>query len=1169
MTDTPPASTDVQLSEHQRAAVTHDLRDAVVIAGAGSGKTRVLTERFVHLVTHLNVPLHAITAMTFSERAALEMRERIGTRFQELARQGDAVGAYAADAIDVGTVHAWCARLLRRNAVAAAVDPGFEVLDANEAKLLREECFVGVEREAAQDANAAATVRGDLITLGRYLTGNPRSRLLEVYGRVRGAARSVGALRWHDPDGHLVAGRLPPKGGGDAELRACVEEVRECLRGIRKRDDAADYATPLAGVEAGLADIGAALEDIASSPQGEIALAFRLQAAMRDLPKSTALPRGPWWKARKALERAVAARAAHGGDQLGGAILLPAVQRVLEHVHKRYEAAKRAQRLFDFNDLEVHALRFLQDLATSNQRLEHAPRVVLVDEFQDTNPVQAALLEHLRGHGARVFLVGDPKQSIYRFRRADVSVLQGYQREVARDCVHRLATSYRATPELTAVVNALHACLFEQDAAGVTYEALEAGAEFHPPEADHCPVTFTIVNSQPEVDGEVHKLDPATVEAQEVADQIRRLVDSGLPRRGEDRALRYGDVAILVRTHARKLPLEEALRGADIPFRTLGGLGWHNGIEIADLRDALRVIHDPEDRFALAAFLTGPALAVSESVLLDLFREDDATTGASPWARLRKAAAKHAGLARFVATVDRLRAEAIQGSLVRVVQGVLQDLGLLTVHAQAGDGPTRVANLRKAVQRARRMTDAGRRGLTDLLRELEREEKAGVDEGEGTVGGDDNVVRILTIHAAKGLEFPVVFLPGASAPRPSRRSDDALTHPDADGVHTEVALRILDPIERESLKPGALIALGDQEDAAEAQQFLRLFYVAATRAQERLFLVGTCRNLGAKGPTHLTAWSAAIKRCVTLPPGYSTVDLPIKGDAPQQVLRVRIVPGALAPAQSGDAPRAGAPAEVGAPVPLLSPPPSAPAPRPLGATPYVATVSEIVAFARREQSPPAPVSAPRRRARSSAWLGTVVHDVLDVLVKTRPWTREERDACVVDVCERALPRDQIEDRDAILAQVATYLDAFEASEWGERILASEADVRSELAFHARIRFPGGAAVGPFEALLVKGTIDLWVPTQDPTNAGVWLIDYKTSAPGASLEAFELQLRMYALAAERLTGHDVSGAGVLLLDPAWSASGDRATFREIDIGGEALAATRSILRAFASDALEQA
>ena len=476
-------------------------------------------------------------------------------------------------------------------------------------------------------------------------------------------------------------------------------------------------------------------------------------------------------------------------------------------------------------------------------RVALAPAALLVDEYQDTNPLQARLLAALRRMGSPQFSVGDPKQSIYRFRRADVRVIGAEARRVDESARHVLQATFRARPELVDCLNGLHAPLFAAGAAGVEHVPLRAEGAFR--EVAGPDVELVVLDAGADVGADARR----EAEAHWIATWIRDLVGRRVPRakieideQGDERPPRplgYGDIAILLRARTSLTLYEDALAALGIPFHTHKGRGFFQTEEIVDLVHTLRVVHDPADDHAFACFATGPILGATDADLLRLFPAggDGATEPGTAWSRLAGGAAASGAprRAEVVRIVERLRREALAGRLGRVVEGVLYDLGLLEVALLQPDGARRGANLRKAVAVAREMERSGREGLDDLLRRLETLRDREIAESEAALGREgEDVVRINTVHGAKGLEYPVVVL--ADIGRRAGGGRDAIVY-DGEGAF---AAKLRHPLEGVGANPAGLTTLLEEERAREEEESLRLLYVGTTRAEERLLLVGSC-----------------------------------------------------------------------------------------------------------------------------------------------------------------------------------------------------------------------------------------------------------------------------------------------------------------------------------------
>ena len=1181
--------TSPPLSPSQARAVGSAFADALVTAGAGSGKTRVLSERFVHLVRAGHVALRRLAALTFTEKAAAQMRDRIAGLFRERqlalgATDGEEHARLAALRADVefapiSTIHAFCALLLRQHAVEAGVDPSFQVLDGVESDLLLDDA-------ASLAENLIAEQSPELIAVLHALPGQPRAKLVALIQTLRGAGCDPGELQWRD---------------GGLDLQATVVAVEDALRDFALvGDQLEDARQPLHGDAVAL--VGAALQQVGADDE---AAAFLCAQAATQV-KHLAGPRKRLYTApRVALERGLLALTAGLLDAWGARRFLPALRRVLSIYAQAYEALKDERGALDFTDLELRARDVLRRAHDAGRPLDLAPQALLVDEFQDTNPLQAEILALLRAADVPQFSVGDPKQGIYRFRRADVHVMLREQERVGAAARFPMNTSYRACAPLVLGINAMNAALFADGRAGVDYEPLAAAAPFLPP--DGPAIEFAVIDGSGAGNLEAAR----AIEAAWIAERIARLVEDATPRLKPQRdaqgrptgasvgPLRYGDVAVLFRATSSLPIYERALEARGVPYLTQTSRGFFRAEEISDLLHVLRVIHNPADRFALAAFATGPAVAATDLELLRWFGKGDDLT---PWQRMRSEAAAGGPHRHVLETLEALRIEAGDGSLATAVERALTELGLYETALLRPGGDRAAANLRKAVEFARRLDRGGRRGLADLLRHLATLRDRQATEAEAPIGGEiDDVVRLTTVHGAKGLEYPIVFVADIGRKEPGRRPELLF-----DGAR-DIAVKLQDPLEGTSCEPGGWTQIAEREKEEEAQEALRVLYVAMTRAEERLVLTGSCTGPTKKGePAYFAGWGRALWDVLDLPfeHGQRDVVLPAGGGA-EATVRVYVVDGAGVPRP--------APVEVRADVPVATEAAlveararlaaAAADVAPLGHTRYVVSVSELLAFAESPQryylervvlaggrvrgaaawdAPAHDVEpagedahAARRAARAALWdeppepeatldraaVGRAVHAVLEHV-------RAGDVTVPATVLERAVGAEGGDETfaAAVGAMAQRFLDAPLGAAL-RAALREGLDVRGEVALHARIRFPGGEPVGGFDSLLVKGSIDLWLPTAE----GVLVVDHKTNRKGGAFRSAEAlaahyawQLRLYALATERALGADVAGARLALLDPGWGAG---ALEVEVDVSGPQLEEARRLCRAFAVAELE--
>jgi ATP-dependent helicase/nuclease subunit A len=842
-----------------------------VSAGAGSGKTTCLVELCVRLLAGeaTGAPLEAgeIVAITFTDKAAEELADRL--RGAVAARARAAAGADDAAAwrerlrglerMAVGTIHAFAARLLREHALEAGLDPEFEVADEETASEWR--------RAAARAAVIAALDAQD------------------AGARLLCAAHGMGARRGGVPD--LVADlareratlgdRRTPVAAPDraAEVRAAWAEVLAAAGGVL----AVRCATATGKV---------ALERVAAA-RGEARAAEALSPdALRAADALAAALKG--WRigaqdddARGARDRLAAACAVFvpaAAEALAGPAKR-ALAALVDAAEARYRDAKRAARALDFDDLLTGARDLLARDAALRAELRGRWRALLVDEYQDVNAVQQELFDLLAGGGGPrpiLVAVGDLKQSIYRFRGADVSVFRGVLERFGAAPPARvlhLSDNHRSSPAVLALVNEVFARCMQPGPGARPYELAFADDDrLRPVRHGGSPIAAELLVDEAGGGAAARR----AREARAIAARIDALVsgragvavrDRGVPDDAPGRRPRHEDLAILFRRLTEVREYEEALRAAGIPYRLARGGGFYQAPEVRDLAELAASLADPGDALAWASVLRSPLCAVSDAALVALAQEGFATLGrrepaevaralveahpaaGRPWPALSSEADR---LRRFLAVWRELQGLAGKVALGELMAAAVERLDLFAAHLASPDGERRAANVRKALAVARRL---GARGATvaGFARALRAAAERPPREAEAELEGG-GAVALLSVHQAKGLEWPIVFVPdlGAPPPRDARR---ALRTPDG-----EIAVAFHDAAADVHHATAATEEAKEEARRAAAAESRRLLYVALTRARDRLVLSGEAGRGG--GDTWRALVEAGIAGCPEL-----------------------------------------------------------------------------------------------------------------------------------------------------------------------------------------------------------------------------------------------------------------------------------------------------------------
>jgi ATP-dependent exoDNAse (exonuclease V) beta subunit len=1019
----------------QQLAAVEATGEVFVSAGAGTGKTAVLVERVVRAVCERGLDVDSILVITYTRRAAAELRTRVRAAFaargrHDLARQLD--GAW------ISTIHGFCNRLLKAYPLAAGLDPRFRELDDAQAAVLRSEAF-----RAALARFCAADDPPRLQLLATYGGEGLRRMLTGVYETLRAAGREL--------DLEVVA---------TPELEERTTELRDAAQALAGDHDATDLQRRAA------TELLAALARD-SRPDRLMSLSgFRARGDRA----------GAYREALASVEQAALDEAALRDRAL--------LQELLTTFAEEYAEAKARESALDFEDLQLEARDLLRAHPEIREREQARFRSILVDEFQDTNRLQTELVELLRGRDTEVFFVGDEFQSIYGFRHADVRVFR--ERREAAETLLPLTLNYRSRPEVLAAVNELFGSHF-----GDEFQELAAAADFPDPVFGH-PVELLVTDKASYADGGVHW---RRGEARAVARRVRELVDGG--------AATPGEIVLLFAAGTDAEWYEEELRQVGLPTYRATGKGYFGQQQVVDLLAYLRLLQNRYDDEALLAVLASPLVGLSNDGLAlvrrgafkrPLFSGLEHSVPAGLDERDERL------LRAFRQRFDRLVGMLPRLSLERLCERIVAEHDYdLAVLAQ-WDGRRRYANMRKLARLARSYEELRGPDVEGFVRFVAEQEAVGARELEAVAEEEDaDAVRLLTIHAAKGLEFKVVIVADAGRERAAPAAEEILALPDG-----RFGFRVADPVTTERRGAFDYEAVKETRKAEEAAERLRLYYVAMTRAKERLIVSGSLDLERERDAATPIGW--------VLGRLDAEQELRAAADAPVELVRghARLVvrldrqrqPVAEPPSGEEPEPEVGQLALFAAveDVPL---PPAAPVLPPLAALPepplHHARRLSFTALSTFEQCAykywtrygigmsEQRVAAAAGEGMSGTEVGSLVHELLEQ----------------VDLAAPAVP--EIED-DRIRGLVAAYCE----SELARRVAALSGVAKER---HFTFEHDG---------VLVHGYLDVFHLGQ----SRALVVDYKTNALGDAspeeivAEEYRLQRLVYALACFRAGAEEV-------------------------------------------------
>jgi len=809
-----------------RDRIHQDLDTTLFVeAGAGTGKTRELIERILRLVLSGRAQLRQIAAITFTESAATELRDRLRIKLEEASRGAAGLSqeerAHCAqalrdiDAAAIETLHAFAQRILSDHPLEARLPPMIDLQDDIRASIAFDERWSGFFDELLDDPQLEQPL------LRAFTLGIKPEQLRKV------------AWEFHQHWDRLERADVgvPPLAPIDvAPVLATLQSACELRRFCDDHDDA--LYRHLETLERYRARLAAA--------EGEIDQ-LRILAERAPIKRSNVGQLKHWRgftpaHVRQQLVEAHELRERIVNDAKAGA--LPPLLAALRRLVLAYADDRRRQGRLEFHDLLVQARDLLHRDASVRRRVRSNYSHLLIDEFQDTDPLQIEIAVLIAGaetdgppppwHEAsieegRLFFVGDPKQSIYRFRRADIALYQRAQRLYSRQTV-RLTQNFRSRSPVIEWVNHVFGELIgtEPIDGQAPYVALAAAREDQG-------VSVRVLGAPMEgLIGAVRQK-----EAAEIAHVIRSakeehwpVTEAGLDGEPVHRDARYADVAILMPARTTLPPIEDALEAAGIPYRVESRSLVYDTQEVRDLLAVLRAIDDPTDQVALIAALRSPAFACGDDDLLRFAR------AGGRWDYRRDVPAELPADDPVPAALAALHAFHQQRwwlPISGLVEGVIRERRLFELAFAHRRPRSRWQRLRFILDQARAFEESGGRTLRQFIDWAERQADEGTRVVETVVPEpDDDAVRIMTIHAAKGLEFPIVFLAGLNVENraQAQRQQDVLWD---EGGLPEVQLS-------SGFASAGYERLNAIEEMMELYEKRRLLYVAATRARDHLLV---------------------------------------------------------------------------------------------------------------------------------------------------------------------------------------------------------------------------------------------------------------------------------------------------------------------------------------------
>lgn len=803
-------------TEAQLQAVTTIDRHVSVSAGAGSGKTRVLVERFLYILERYGLEgagrkaefsARNILAITFTRKAATEMKLRIRKEMNERLEHSSAEQAQfwrqqleLLEGAQIGTIHSLCKRILRDNPVEAQLDPDFTVLeDSRQPQFEAEELQRFLRRRLAE---------GD----------SQLQLLVQLYGadKVKTQLKTLlpllpelcGEKNLQSPYIEAVERQLPQL---QARLYATLSELAE------RREELTGAKTK------GREQLNALAEQL---PELQL-LPLEQWDSVVDMPSASGKIKelvNEYKNDMKLVKPLVACRTALP--------LLDAWQAVLRELQSQLEHSKQQQELLSFADLELQAIKLLREQAEVRRKYQERYPFIMVDEFQDTNELQLQLVHLLCGDnesslqavpGKNLFIVGDPKQSIYRFRGADVSVFAAAQQEIAAAGGVNISMydNFRSTDRVLTACNEVFSHLMSADVEREVYfESLQPHRE-----TEELPQLLLVEYPKDS------PLPKRAYEAQIVAQRLKEL-------HAADRD--YSEMAILLRAMTHCPTLTAALTAAGVPFTVVDGKGFYERQEVLDLLNLLAVLSNQYSSLELAGVLRSPYFGLTDATLTTLFLNQQ---GLKLWQALQQQAAElqdeqQRQLAmRAAQKLARLRTVASLQALPQLWECLWQELQVDAVLAGQEYGASKLANAKKLRQLSESYCAEKQASLSAWLQQVQELRRLEVRETAANVSAGD-AVTIMTIHKSKGLEFPVVVLPMLDSKIPGDNAEIKYQQGLGLGIKSLVNGELQPTVVLQQLK--------EQAKYQQAEESKRQLYVAMTRARDLLLMSGVVKPVAAE-----------------------------------------------------------------------------------------------------------------------------------------------------------------------------------------------------------------------------------------------------------------------------------------------------------------------------------
>ncbi|ODS34003.1 MAG: helicase [Candidatus Scalindua rubra] len=932
-------------------------RDICVVAGPGSGKTRVLVERFSNLVTEHKTPINEILTLTFTEKAANEMKIRAASLFEQKGMEKE---RQEIEFAYLSTIHSFCARLLRENAIEAGINPQFRVMDELEAGRLKEQTLEDTLKKWAEE-KSLDTFLNEIFW---KQTDSKKSRLksfkenlILLYEKIRNACvpisetvntkdLSFNIINSHNEIEKLIneiseirsEKKLPDK---TSEKVECVLEqwnasnlqnnIDELYKGKEKHcpfSPPSRPAKPFGRAQGGSKNFHSVTSPSSPPSEGGERGKVKSNGILPNIKQPSKMDnftlsllnkvkgihsvinltvskdvKQPLGALREGLKTLIGLLA----EDYSTSIKMM-LRDFLVNFNIAYSERKKAESLIDFTDLEVKTIELLENKKYIADEIKQKFKYILVDEFQDISRLQKTIIDLIRSKN-NLFIVGDEKQSIYGFRNADVEIFQDIQKDADPESLISLNENFRSRPQILDFINHIFDGLWSDNSTSQDKECNEKKDASNRSITSEYPLDSTSTLSPPSQGGdEGVVVNPSTNstqqlkagaefsnkslpsieiivaegkdktqarkwESMEIAKRIKEIVEKGeikiTNKKEQERNISYRDFAILFRSTTDIKLYEHSLSHLDVPYYVISGRGFFNTTEITDLINLLKVIESPLDEINLAAVLKSPFVGIDDDALFwmtdyahnnkenrllyQALDEVDAIKEIEAQSR-----DKIIQFAQFLNGVQGIKSRT---SLWNLISFILKKTEFQSKMLLFSNGKRRYANLLKIVELCKNQEDFEPLTLRDFIEIVEGYKFKEIRESEAPVESEeDDVVKLITVHSAKGLEFPVAIV--ADTDRDNTRPSDYFVYSKNHGI----SFKILNPSTNEAEEPLSYERINDEIKEKELRESRRLLFVAMTRAQEHLIISGGINKSRTKGDKDNGNWYSYVSSSLGLNP---------------------------------------------------------------------------------------------------------------------------------------------------------------------------------------------------------------------------------------------------------------------------------------------------------------